>query len=166
MKNTNNVNTKFQCENLEKNIVIICIDGCRLDRALDSKTFMNPLPGSTFFSQSITYAPYTNSSVYALISGTYGNRNGCNSYWHSYEFRNKQFKTLAEYLHENNFYTQADVHSDLIMPKNGFDEYTVFDELKVDLTVRHKQLLENMKKKKKFFLYLHQHNEFSFKTIQ
>ena len=58
-------------------------------------------------------------------------------------------------MHENNFYTQADVHSDLIMPKNGFDEYTVFDELKVDLTVRHKQLLENMKKKKKFFLYLH-----------
>ena len=62
-------------------------------------------------------------------------------------------KTLAEYLHENNFYTQADVHSDLIMPQNGFDEYTVFDELKVNLTVRHKQLLENMKKKKKFFLY-------------
>ena len=142
-------------EILEKNIIIICIDGCRLDRALDSKTFMDPLPGSTFFSQSITYAPYTNSSVHALISGTYGNRNGCNSYWHSYQFRNKQFKTLTEYLHENNFHTQADVHSDLIIPENGFDEYEVFDESKVDLTVRHKQLLENMKKKEKFFLYLH-----------
>jgi len=116
---------------------------------------MNPLSGSVFFSQAITYAPYTNSAVYALISGTYGNRNGCNSYWHSYQFKNKQFKTLTEYLHEDNFYTCADIHSDLIMPKYGFDEYLVFDESKVNLVERHKKLLENMKEKNRFFLYLH-----------
>ena len=140
---------------MDKNVIIICIDGCRLDRAVNSQTFKNPLPGSTFFSQSITYAPYTNSAVHALISGAYGNRNGCNSYWHSYQFKNKQFKTLTEYLHENNFYTHADIHSDLIIPESGFDEYDIFDESKVDLTVRHKQLLNNVKKKEKFFLYLH-----------
>jgi len=140
---------------LKKNVIIICIDGGKLDRALNSQTFMNPLSGSVFFSQAITYAPYTNSAVYALISGTYGNRNGCNSYWHSYQFKNKQFKTLTEYLHEDNFYTCADIHSDLIMPKYGFDEYLVFDESKVNLVERHKKLLENMKEKNRFFLYLH-----------
>lgn len=143
---------------MKKNVIIICIDGCRLDRAVNSQIFVNPLPGSNFFSQSITYAPYTNSSVHALISGIYGNRNGCNSYWHSYQFRNSQLKTLVEYLHEDNFYTYADIHSDLIMPKDGYDEYVVFDESKVDLVDRHKKLLENMKikhDKENFFLYLH-----------
>ena len=57
------------------------------------------LPGTNFFSQSITYAPYTNSSIHALLSGTYGNRNGCFSYWHSYRFKHDNFpqsKILSE----------------------------------------------------------------------
>lgn len=140
---------------MKKNVIIICIDGARLDRAKNSQTFVNPLPGSVFFTQSITYAPYTNSSVHAVISGMYGNKNGCNSYWHSYQFRNNQLKTLVEYLHENDFYTYADIHTDLIMPKNGYDEYVVFEESEVDLVKRHKLLLEKMKNEKKFFLYLH-----------
>lgn len=141
-----------------KNVIIICIDGCRLDRAIKSETYVNPFPGSIFFSQSITYAPYTNSSVHALISGIYGNRNGCNSYWHSYQFREKEVKTLAEYLHENGFFTYADIHTDLIMPKNGYDEYVVFDESEVNLVDRHKKILKDIQTKKKnknFFLYLH-----------
>ncbi|WP_371504444.1 sulfatase [Nitrosopumilus adriaticus] len=143
---------------MKKNVIIICIDGCRLDRAINSQTYVNPLSGSIFFSQSITYAPYTNSSVHALISGIYGNRNGCNSYWHSYQFRDNEVKTLVEYLHENDFYTYADIHTDLIMPKKGYDEYIVFDESEVNLVERHKNILkyiQSKKEKKNFFLYLH-----------
>ena len=143
---------------MKKNLIIICIDGCRLDFAQNSKIFKNMLPGTNFFSQSITYAPYTNSSIHALLSGTYGNRNGCFSYWHSYRFKHDNFLTLSEYLQKNNYYTCADVHSDLVLPKIGFDEYVLYDENDTDLQSRHPDIIKNIKGKsneKNFFLYLH-----------
>ena len=59
----------------KKNLIIICIDGCRLDRVLKSKVFKHLATKGIFFPQTITYAPYTNSAIHALISGSYGNRN-------------------------------------------------------------------------------------------
>ena len=76
-----------------KNLIIICIDGGRLDRALKSKVFKHLAAKGVFFPQTITYAPYTNSAIYALISGSYGNRNGCFSYWHSIKFEWRCFKS-------------------------------------------------------------------------
>ena len=143
---------------MKKNLILICIDGCRLDFVKKSEIFKSSLPGTNFFSQSITYAPYTNSSIYALISGSYGNRNGCFSYWHSARFRHNDFLTLTEYLHKNNYYTYADVHSDLVLPKIGFDNYNIYDENSVDLSVRHSDLIKEIKIKSEtnpFFLYLH-----------
>mgnify|MGYP001331493590 CR=1 FL=1 len=143
---------------MKKNLIIICIDGGRLDYARKSNFFKNILPGTNFFSQSITYAPYTNSSVHAILSGTYGNRNGCFSYWHSYRFKHDNFLTLTEYFHKNDYYTCADVHSDLVLPKIGFDEYLLYDENIVDLKLRHSKIIKNIKQKsndKSFFLYLH-----------
>jgi len=144
---------------MRKNLILICIDGCRIDFAKKSKIFMNYLPGTNFFSQSITYAPYTNSSVYAILSGSYGNRNGCYSYWHSHCFKHDKFLTLTDYLHKENYYTSADVHSDLVLPKLGFDDYTLYDENDVDLKIRHSDFIKKIKHKsqdkKNFFLYLH-----------
>ena len=59
-------------DKLNKNVIIICIDGARNDRASKSLIFRNYLPGSVFFSQSITYAPYTNAAMFAVLSGVYG----------------------------------------------------------------------------------------------
>tara|TARA_A100001037_G_scaffold306287_1_gene350444 strand:+ start:10009 stop:11118 length:1110 start_codon:yes stop_codon:yes gene_type:complete len=141
---------------MKKNVIMICIDGGRLDRAISSNTFNSISSNGIFFPQTITYAPYTNSSIHAMISGSYGNHNGCSSYWHSLKFKKNHFKTLTEYLHDNNFYTFADVHSYLILPKIGFDEYQTFDESSVDLISRHKEILTTLKNKNKnFFLYLH-----------
>ena len=144
---------------MKKNIIIICIDGARNDRATKSLIFKNYLPGSVFFSQSITYAPYTNSALFAVFSGTYGNRNGCNSYYASFDFETKKFKTLTEYLLENNYHTYADVNSQIIIPKHGFEEFTVYDESEVDLSERHADLINHVKTRndqgKNFFLYLH-----------
>ena len=143
----------------EKNLIIICIDGGRLDRALNSKVFKHLAAKGVFFPQTITYAPYTNSAIHALISGSYGNRNGCSSYWHSIKFKKNEFKTLTEYLHDADYFTHADTPSDLVLPNSGFDKFEVYDESVVDLTERHKELLENMKQindqGKNFFLYLH-----------
>ena len=146
-------------DKLNKNIIIICIDGARNDRVSKSLIFRNYLPGSVFFSQSITYAPYTNSAMFAVFSGTYGNRNGCNSYYASFDFKTKKFKTLTEYLHENNYYTCADVNSQIIIPKHGFEQFTVYDENEADLSERHTNLINHVKsisdKRRNFFLYLH-----------
>ena len=82
----------------KKNIIMICIDGCRSDRAKNSKIFTDYLPGTNFCSQSITYAPYTNSSIYAVFSGAYGNRNGCFSYWLPLNLKNDKSKTFKNIL--------------------------------------------------------------------
>ena len=144
---------------VKKNVILICIDGGRLDRALNSKAFKHLATKSIFFPQTITYAPYTNSAIHALISGSYGNRNGCYSYWHSIKFKKNEFKTLTEYLHDADYFTHADTPSDLVLPNSGFDKFEVYDESMVDLTERHKELLKNMKQindqGKNFFLYLH-----------
>ena len=145
---------------MKKNLILICIDGGRVDRAKNSSIIQNfRKENSIFFSQSITYAPYTNSALHALISGAYGNRTGCNSYWHSREFNHNKFKTIVDYLHENNYYTCADVPTNLIMPKQNYDEYYISDESSIDLKTHHYELLCKMKKlvdsKQKIFLHLH-----------
>ena len=141
---------------VKKNVILICIDGGRLDRAQSSKVFNSMLSKGVFFPQTITYAPYTNSAIHAVISGSYGNRNGCFSYWHSLKFKKFEYKTLTEYLHENGFFTYADVHSEIVLPRIGFDEYEVFDESSADLTQRHLKILEMLaEKNQNFFAYLH-----------
>ena len=145
---------------LKRNLILICIDGGRVDRAKNSFIIQNfRKENSIFFSQSITYAPYTNSALHALISGAYGNRTGCDSYWHSRKFNHNKFKTIVDYLHENNYYTCADVPTNLIMPKQNYDEYYVSDESSIDLKTHHYELLCKMKKlvdsKQKIFLHLH-----------
>ena len=144
---------------MKQNVIMICIDGCRLDRAIKSKIFTDYLRGTVFCSQSITYAPYTNSSLHAVFSGSYGNRNGCYSYWHSLKFRNQEFKTITKYLHDENYYTHADLHSKLAIPLNDFEKIDIYDEKNTDLILRHKNLIKLMKEKitvgKNFFLYLH-----------
>ena len=144
---------------MKKNVIIICVDGGRIHEAQNSSIIKQFSPNSIFFTQSITYAPYTNSSIHALISGSYGNRTGCYSYWHSSRFKHQFFKTLVDYLHDENYFTCADLVSDLVLPKKNFDHYEVFDESIVNYESRHISLLEKMKEKfdngQNFFLYLH-----------
>tara|TARA_Y100001936_G_C16091061_1_gene686234 strand:- start:3565 stop:4677 length:1113 start_codon:yes stop_codon:yes gene_type:complete len=140
----------------KSNVILICIDGGRLDRAKKSHIFKSLKSKGIFFPQTITYAPYTNSSIHALISGAYGTRNGCSSYWHSIKFKKFQFKTLSQYLQENDYYTYADVHSELVLPRVGFDKYDVYDESNTDLIKRHLDIINELSKNNKnFFLYLH-----------
>ena len=143
----------------KKNVIVIMIDGGRLDRAKNSLIFNKLRTKSIFFSQSITYSPHTIAAMHAIFSGCYGSRTGTNSYWSTYKFKKDKFKTITEYLKENNFFTYADVLNQLIVPKQGFDNYVVHDELNDDLTKRHTKLLTLMNEKfsneQNYFLYLH-----------
>jgi arylsulfatase A-like enzyme len=146
----------------KKNVIIIMIDGGRLDRALNSPVFNKLKSESVFFSQSITYGPHTIAAMHAVFSGAYGTRTGTNSYWSTFKFKKDKFKTLTEYLKENNYYTHADLINELVVPKQGFDNFVVHDELKDDLASRHIELLHNTVNKTKtnqnFFVYLHYSN--------
>ncbi len=143
----------------KKNIIILMIDGGRFDRALNSDIFNKLKSKSIFFSNSITYGPHTIAAMHAVFSGSYGSRTGTNSYWSTFKFKKEKFKTITEYLHENNYYTHADVINQLIVPQQGFDNYVVHDELNDDLTERHTNLLQKMQQKniegENFFIYLH-----------
>jgi len=138
------------------NIIIILIDGGRLDRAQNSSIFSSLKNNSTFFSNSITYGPHTIAAMHAIFSGCYGNRTGTNSYWSTYNFQKNKFKTLTEYLNESGLVTYADLHSEIVIPKQGFDKFEIYDETTEDITSRHCNLLENVSNdEKNFFLYLH-----------
>ena len=143
----------------KKNLIIIMIDGGRLDWAQNSSVFNSLKSKSIFFSQSITYGPHTIAAMHAVFSGCYGSRTGTNSYWSTFKFKKNQFKTLTEYLKERDFHTHADVINQLVVPKQGFDNYVVHDELNDDFVERHTKLLEKMNEKilenQNFFLYLH-----------
>ena len=137
------------------------IDGGRLDRALKSSLFEKLKSKSCFLSQSITYAPHTIAAMHAVFSGSYGSRNGTNSYWSTYQFKKNKFKTLTEYLHDAGYYTQADLLNKLIVPKQGFDKFEIHDEQRDNLTSRHKKILQDIKQnfsEGNFFVYLHYSN--------
>ena len=146
----------------KKNVIIILIDGGRLDRAQNSPVFNTLKNKSAFFSNSITYGPHTIAAMHAVFSGTYGVRTGTNSYWSTYKFRKDKFKTITEYLKDHNYYTCGDVHSEIVIPKQGFDQFQIHDVYNDDLTQRHIGLLEQMKIKNdtdiSFFLYLQYSN--------
>jgi len=146
----------------KKNLIVILIDGGRLDRALKSEVFTDISSKSVFFPQTITYAPHTIAAMHAVFSGSYGTRTGTDSYWSTFKFKKQKFKTLTEYLHDENYYTCADVINDLVIPKQGFDDFFIHDELKDDLSLQHKDLLKTMKTHnddgQNFFLYLHYSN--------
>lgn len=135
------------------------IDGGRLDRGLQSPIFNKLASKSVFFSQSITYSPHTIAAMHAVFSGSYGTRTGTNSYWSTFKFKKDKFKTLTEYLKENDYYTHADLINELVVPKQGFDNFIVHDELNDNLTSRHVELLRQAatksQTKQSFFLYLH-----------
>ena len=147
---------------LSKNIIILMIDGGRLDRAKNSSFFNKIRSKSVFFSNSITYGPHTIAAMHAFFAGCYGIRTGTDSYWSTYKFKKNKFKTLTEYLKENDYYTCADIVSEIVIPKQGFDEFLIHDEKKDNLSDRHIRLLEAMKEKNavghNFFLFLQYSN--------
>jgi len=147
---------------MKKNVIILMIDGGRLDYSLQSLIFKSVKENSICLSQPITYGPHTIAAMHAVFSGTYGTKTGTNSYWSTYQFKKEKFKTISEYLHDEKYYTKADVVNELVIPKQGLDEFLIHNEMNDDLTHRHKIFLEEMKLKfdqgQNFFLYLQYSN--------
>lgn len=107
-----------------------------------------------FFSNVITYAPYTFGSIFAIMSGMYGKYNGVNSAYSSKEFKEDKCATMAEYFSKNGFNTYASIPTELTLSRKGFSHYDVYNSEKDDQKREHIEMIKNVDKSKPCFLYL------------
>lgn len=134
---------------------MITIDQLRFDRLSQSSIFERLKHQGVFFSEVITYAPYTVASMHAVFSGMYGYKNGVNSYYAAHNFDGDNCYTLPQYLKSAGYFTRADVVSSIIIPHQGVDMVTVHDEFREDLLLRHRGILRETVGHSPFFLFLH-----------
>lgn len=137
------------------NIVLINIDGFRKDKIDLCPSLKTLKDNSIYFSNMFTAAPYTFAALHAIFSGMYPSRNGVNAYYNIFKFKKDTITTLPQILQKAGYYTCCDIISESVMPKQGIDEWNLFDEATVDFKQRHKELLEKLSKKEKFFVFLH-----------
>jgi len=138
------------------NVLMILLDQLRTDKLYVHPIFEKMKKKGTFFSEMITYAPYTIASLSTIFSGLYGNKNGVNAYYKAKNFDHSNCYTLQEYLKGVGYYTRADTLNSLLVPNKGFDDLLTYDEDKVDMTSRHCEMIREVAKNyNKFFLFLH-----------
>ena len=138
------------------NVIMILLDGARVDKAVNAPHIGKFFQKSIFFPNAITYAPYTLAALHAVFSGIYGKTNGVDNYFGSHGFKSKMCKTLTQYLKDAGYFTRGDTFSDIFIPKQGFDNLTIHDESSDDLIERHKEILRELNKVgENFFLFLH-----------
>ena len=137
------------------NVILINLDGFRKDKIDLCPTLKSLKEESYFFPNMFTVAPYTFAALHAIFSGMYPSRNGVNAYYNIFKFKKNEITTLSELLQENGYYTSCDIISESVLPNKGFDEWNLFDEKTVNFLVRHKELIQRLSRKEKFFLFLH-----------
>ena len=113
---------------LNYNAILINLDGLRKDKidlCYNLKSFRN---NNISFSNMISVSPYTLAAHHAIFSGLYPSQNGVDAYYHMFRFKKDELTTFPELLKNAGYYTKCDVISENIIPKQGFDEVTIFDE--------------------------------------
>lgn len=141
-------------KNKKLNVIMILMDGIREDCLLSHHFFNELRESSVFFPNMITYAPYTIGSLHAIFSGLYGNTNGVDGYYKSYNFDKKNCFTLAQYLKEAGYYTECDVPVADLLPTQGFDKIRTYDRYEKEMTDRHMEILTQIKDKLPFLLFI------------
>jgi arylsulfatase A-like enzyme len=139
------------------NVIVIVLDGLRNDRIPLCTNLFSILKKNYFFSNMITAAPYTLSSLHSINTGLYPPKHGVDSYFNMFKFKKEVCKTLAQYLHDSGYYTESNLVNESVIPSQGFDSFVAHDEYKDDLTKLHKDIITKAAKKK-FFLFLHYDN--------
>ena len=135
------------------NIILVNLDGLRQDKVEFCDNLNLLKEKSIYFPNMITASPYTLASHYSIITGLYPSQHGVDSYYHMFKFK-KNLITMPELLKRANYFTRCDIQLDTLMTKKGFDEYNVFDEHTVDYKTRHRNILKEISKHDKFFLFL------------
>jgi arylsulfatase A-like enzyme len=137
------------------NIILINIDGFRKDKIDLCSDLKLIKENSFYFSNMVTAAPYTFASLHSVFTGTYPSTHGVNGYYNIFKFKKNKINTLTEMFKQSGHYTCCDIISEVVLPKQGFDEWNIFDEKIVDFNTRHSELIKKLASKNKFFLFLH-----------
>ena len=75
--------------NDKPNVILLLIDGARIDRLKESKDFIDCISLGSTFTDMFSYAPYTLASMCATFSGMYGTRNGVDAYSKMFQYNDK-----------------------------------------------------------------------------
>ena len=135
------------------NIILVNLDGLRQDKTELCHNLNLLKEKGIYFSNMISASPYTLTAHHSIITGLYPSQHGIDSYYHMFRFK-KDVVTLPELLKNEGYFTRCDCHLESLMTKKGFDEHNNFDENTVDYNTRHKQIIKELSKHKKFFLFL------------
>ena len=135
------------------NIILVNLDGLRQDKTELCPNLNSLKEKGIYFNNMISASPYTLTAHHSIITGLYPSQHGIDSYYHMFRFK-KDVVTLPELLKNEGYFTRCDCHLESLMTKKGFDEHNNFDENTVDYNTRHKQIIKELSKHKKFFLFL------------
>ena len=64
----------------KKNILMVCLDGARVDMLKCSRELSTLFSQGSFFNQCIVSSPYTVASIHSIMTGMYGHKNGVDAY--------------------------------------------------------------------------------------
>jgi len=142
------------------NVILLLIDGARVDRISKFPIFQKLQEDGTFFSHMISHSPYTLVSMNSIFTGMYGSKNGINAYHQMFQDPKSGCLTLAEYLSENGWYTCGDAMRLSLVSHKGFKKITSQEDTDdPDFIKTHSGILDQIKNDKKpkqpFFAYLH-----------
>ena len=142
------------------NIILLLIDGARIDRLFQFPIFKKLKEEGCFFSEMIASAPYTLVAMNSIFTGMYGSKNGIDAYHKMFQDPKTGCKTLAEYLTENGWYTRGDAMRLSLVSNKGFTKLTSQeDDPDPDFSKIHKEILDEtineVNGERPYFLYLH-----------
>jgi arylsulfatase A-like enzyme len=141
--------------NLDYNIILINLDGFRRDKVDLVPSLLELKKKSFFFENMITAAPYTFASLHSIFTGLNPSQHGVNGYYNIFQFKKNEISSLPEILKKYDYYTSCDIISEVVIPKQGIDDWNIFDEKSVNFASRHTEFIKKLANKKKFFLFLH-----------
>ena len=142
------------------NVILLLIDGARIDRLSQFPIFKKLKEEGSFFSEMIASAPYTLVAMNSIFTGMYGSKNGIDAYHKMFQDPKTGCKTLAEYLTENGWYTRGDAMRLSLVSNKGFTKLTSQeDDPDPDFSKIHKEILDEttneVNGERPYFLYLH-----------
>ena len=142
------------------NIILLLIDGTRIDRLDKFPIFKRLKEDGCFFSEVIASAPYTLVAMNSIFTGMYGSKNGIDAYHKMFQNPKTGCKTLADYLTENGWYTRGDAMRLSLVSSQGFKKFTSQEDIPdPDFSKIHKEILDEtmneVSSEQPYFLYLH-----------
>ena len=136
------------------NIILISLDGLRQDAVEHCSTLTSLKKNSLYYSKMISVSPYTLAAEHCIITGLYPSQHGVDAYHSMFNFKKNEVTTLSEILKQEGYFTAHYGASERFVPKQGFEKYEIYDEYKIDYKFEYRELLKELSKKKKFFLFL------------